>query len=329
MVFLKLAKNFSNVIHRFIHVIHSSVYNYTQFMHNLVKKVVVNSFLLILSFTVFLPLTAEALTVSPSITDVQLENFAQETGNFEVTNTSDEVFAYEISIGTFSQDEKGLPLLEMKNDFSSWISGIPRTFELGPQEKRVISYSITPNAPRPGSYFFSFFVSERPKSSVGGDVSTASTIVSLLFVNVGTSERQNLEVTSFSPKSAIVWTMPQDFLFTAKNVGTIFSLPQGELRVAPLWRGKIYAAPLFLQKRVLPNVSREFEATWNPQGLWWSSLNPFRFGVYDVDLVLQNTDYHGTVRTRFILLSPSGILVAVLFIMYYVWRFVYYKKPSL
>lgn len=298
-------------------------------MHNLVKKVVVNSFLVMLSFTLFLPSATNAFTISPSISDVQLENFDQESANFEVTNTSDAVFVYDISIGTFSQDEQGLPTLEQQNQFFSWISGVPRTFELGPGEKKVISYAITPNAPQPGSYFFSFFVSERPKSVSNDEVVTASTIVSLLFVNVGTSERQNLEVMSFSPKSAIVWTMPQDFHFVAKNVGTIFSIPQGELRVAPLWRGKIYAAPLHVQKRVLPNVSREFEATWNPQGLWWSSLNPFRFGVYDVDLVLQNTDYHGTLRTRFILLSPSGILVVLLFILYYVWRFVYYKKPSL
>ena len=298
-------------------------------MHNLVKKVIVNSFLLMLSFTLFAPSLVQAFVVSPSVADVQLENFAQKDESFEVSNTADEVYVYEILIGTFSQDAAGLPVIDDDNKFSSWISGVPRSFELGPGEKRTVTYSITPDAPSPGSYFFAFFVSERPKSSVSGEVVTASTIVSLLFVNVGSSERQNLEVTSFSPKSAIVWTMPQGFLFTAKNVGKIFSLPQGELRIAPLWRGKIYAVPLLLQKRVLPGVSRQLEVQWNPQDLWWSSLNPFRFGVYDVDLVLQNTEYRGVLRTRFILLSPSGILVIVLLILYYVWRFVYYKKPSL
>lgn len=298
-------------------------------MHNLVKKALGGNFLIIFFCTLlFFPSITKAFTVLPAISDAQVENRETIQKYIEITNDSDAIKQYSIQIGSFSQHTDGTPTLLQENTNSHWLTGLPQSFELGPKEKKSFTYFVTPNAPRTGSYFFTLFVNETEKSDTFSNVQAKTTIASLLFLNVGHDNNQNLLVTSFAPKSTIVWSIPQKFVFGVKNNGKIFAIPQGELRIAPLFFNKIYAASLVTQKRVLPDFSRTYEVAWNPQGMWWSSLNPFRFGIFDVDLVLQNTEYSGTLRTRFILLSPSGILLLILIILYTVWRFVYYKKSA-
>ena len=296
-------------------------------MHNLLKKVVGGNFLKIFFYTLlFFPSTTSALTVSPAISDAQVENHDVIEKSIEVTNDSDSIRGYSIRVGSFSQLDDGTPNILDNTEYVSWFSGLPDFFELGPRENRKVTYFVTPNAPATGSYFFTLFVVETSRDAMSTNVQTNSTVASLLFLNVGKDNNQNLLVTSFVPKTTIVWSTPQKFIFEVKNSGKIFAIPQGELRIAPFFSNTIYAASLGVQKRVLPDFSRQYEVGWNPQGIWWSSLNPFRFGIFDVDLVLQNTEYSGSLRTRFILLSPSGILLVVIIILYTVWRFVYYKK---
>lgn len=318
---------FSNkLIHRINQVIHSFVYNLTVFFQKLLKKNSFYQFLLIMGMTVLLslPFSVQALTLSPAIHEAVIKQNEHEQVSLALTNDSDDAVVTTFSVLPFSSvDNSGTPHITHESTYAQWVVGLPDHLEMLPHERKNLQVSIAPPQGSVfGGHYFAVFATTVPKQQDTTSVKATTSVGGLFFITIPDSEQKiHLTASMFRPVSTISLSIPQSFTFFLKNDSASHLIPQGEVRIAALRGSHIYAIPLVTDKRVLPKQMRTFTITWNPEGLWWSPLNPFRFGVYDVDLVLSNAPVDGTLRTRFILLSPSGILILIVTVACILWHY--------
>ncbi len=282
--------------------------------------------------TIFFPGYAHALGVSPSLKELTLQPGESTSITVVVENTDDYNLRISLSLAEFKDGrEPGVPELYRSNTspISSWVIPGTREFILDPHEKREVSVRFRiPSDTKAGGYYIGLFVEGAPLNTAqdqNSSVLSKQAVVPLFFLTVKGDVKRIARISHFKAEGTPLLFFPAHFSFDMANIGNVHLQPRGQIRVNNLFSSRIHLIPLNPERvRILPNSSRNIVSQWRgDNAVWWSPINPFRFGVYEAELFFEDMELEGTLRTRFIILSPItmvAILGGVVTLIIYFYR---------
>lgn len=210
-----------------------------------------------------------------------------------------------------------------------WIKINEKPFELNPDEKKDVSFSITvPSDASPGSRFAVLFFATG--SSGGGQLNVSARAGSVILLTVPGDVKQTGEVLNFILSKFIWNNRPTGFKFDFQNTGTVYFEPKGLITITNMFGKKIVDIPVAGQV-VLPTGMKSIGATWETPG--------YLFGIYKAHLAVSVTG-GGEIATKdatffamplYPSLGASGVLLIVIVILYYIkknFKFAIVKKES-
>jgi hypothetical protein len=165
-----------------------------------------------------------------------------------------------VPLSTGSTDLSGA-----SSTLGSWI-----TINAGPvviprdQTARVpYSIAVPANAP-PGGHYAALLVSTAPETNKGS-INIASSIASLVFLNVGGDVEEVGVIRDFYPDEGIVTRAEAAFTLRFENRGNVHLRPAGYITISNMWgrpRGTIAIGGANEFGNVLPKSIRKFRFTW-------------------------------------------------------------------
>lgn len=210
-----------------------------------------------------------------------------------------------------------------------WIKINEKPFELNPDEKKDVSFSITvPSDASPGSRFAVLFFATG--SSGGGQLNVSARAGSVILLTVPGDVKQTGEVKNFILSKFIWNNRPTGFKFDFLNTGTVYFEPKGLITITNIFGKKVVDIPVAGQV-VLPTGMKSIGATWETPG--------YLFGVYKAHLAVSVTG-GGEIATKdatffAVPLYPSlgalGILLILIVVLWYIkrnFKFAIVKKES-
>ena len=257
------------------------------------RHILVKSFLIALFF---LPVSASALTISPTKIEVAADPGQQLIGEIEVFNEEAEDKTFFTSYENFEpRGETGSPyFVGGGSGLASWIQ-TQESFTIRPGEKLVIPYTVTvPASATAGGYFAAiFFGTQPPVTGEGAEVAIGGKVGSLLLLRVNGEISESGGVLDFmtASSSRFFTGLPVSFSYRFNNTGADRVVPKGELTVKNTFGMK--SAVMLINKNegsVLPNSTRKFDLVWSEDESLdadasffttvWYQLTHFRFGLY-------------------------------------------------
>ncbi len=289
--------------------------------------------LFILAF--FLPVSASALTISPTKIEVAVDPGQTAIGEIEVFNEQSEVKTFYTSFENFEpRGETGAPYFtDGKDGLATWITNT-ESFEIRPGEKIVIPYTITvPKDVSAGGYFAGIFFGTQPPSSNGGsEVAIGGKVGSLVLLRVNgeISEEGGLLDFIAGDKELFFDSLPVSFTYRFNNNGGDRVVPKGQITIKNSFFQTAAELPVnATEGSVLPNSIRKFETTWSDgegvthDGFFAKAryqLLHFHFGIYKavLDVSWGDSNQHGSTNLWIVifpwqLLIITGIVLVVLF----------------
>lgn len=210
-----------------------------------------------------------------------------------------------------------------------WIKINEKPFELNPDEKKDVSFSITvPSDASPGSRFAVLFFATG--SSGGGQLNVSARAGSVILLTVPGDVKQTGEVKNFILSKFIWNNSPTGFKFDFLNTGTVYFEPKGLITITNMFGKKIVEIPVSGQV-VLPTGMKSIGATWEKPG--------YLFGIYKAHLAVSVTG-GGEIATKnatffAVPLYPSlgalGVILILVILGFYIkknFKFAIVKKES-
>lgn len=232
----------------------------------------------LLSF--FLISSADALTVSPPLIEVEAEpgeELIQPLKVFNETNQNLEIYP---SLENFAPKRGGgLPAYLGDTDplgAARWIKLPISNFKLKPGELKEILLTIkVPGLAEPGGHYVALFWSDQPPQKKG--IVTGSRVASLFLFKIKGKIKEQAQIVSFQKKEANQW--PAEFILWFRNDSNVHLKPGGYLEIYN-WRSqKIKEVEINPRgQAVLPQSLRHFS-------LIWPETKPF-LGLYQARAVL-------------------------------------------
>lgn len=250
--------------------------------------------------------SAKAITVSPPIMEIAAKRGDVITDKIKVTNESDVEQTYYVSVERFvaEGDQGAASFIEDNNplELPSWISFPTRQVTVGPDERKVIPFSVSvPQNADPGGHYASIFLSTTPPSTDGrgSQVSIGGRVGVLMLLKVDGQVNETASVSGFAAADSMVAALPVDFSIKVQNAGNVHLKPKGNITVTNTL-GKVVAVVDVNSQgsNVLPMSTRELGASWvkNPNAVagakssFWAKYRQekanFAFGKYSADLSL-------------------------------------------
>lgn len=215
----------------------------------------------------FLPVSAHALTISP--TRFELQGNPGETIDQQVTliNETKSNQVYYSSYSNFeAQGETGTPtFVDAKEGLGTWITTQEKVL-LKPGESVIVPISIKiPNNAEPGGHFASLFWGTTPSNPNGSTVSIGAKIGVLILLSVNGDTTEAGGLVSFSIVDKQFWhaTLPVSFEYRFKNDGSDRVKPNGTIKI----RNTVFLPTKTLNANpmdgnVLPGSTRKFSIDW-------------------------------------------------------------------
>lgn len=267
---------------------------------------------------VLFPYNTYALSVSPSINEIKIDAGKPYKSELIIENNSNQAVSISLNVKEFRGGERpGIPefIEDTASGIIKWLVASPRSFVLGAGEKQKVSVVITsPSSSRPGGYYVAVFATGEPKQKENVTVIAKQSVAVLYLLTVSGQISREATISKFGVKNKFINFFPSRFSFLVENTGPVHIQPHGQIRINALFSPYVRAFELNPENvRVLPNSKREISTIWNGEDLmWWSSLNPFRFGIYDAELFFDDMKLQGILTTRFIIVSPVAILIVLI-----------------
>lgn len=218
-------------------------------------------------FFFFLPLFAQALTISPPRLEIAGDPGSAINGDFKVTNDSDVSQTYYTQVENFeSKDESGDPqFVQTKEGLSVW-THVQSSLVLGPHEEKDVSFEVdVPRNAEPGGYFASIFVRTTPPPTNSGEVSIGARLGTLVLLRVNGDIQEGVDILEFSTKNKqrFYTSLPVDMYYRFQNTGDDRVKPTGDIIIKDVvgLKAKILNANP-TDGSVLPRSIRRFEMSW-------------------------------------------------------------------
>lgn len=214
------------------------------------------------------PVSAQALTISPSRIETSGDPGQTIIKKVLLVNESDESETYYTSFANFeAQGESGTPVfVDPKDDLGTWmrVSGDSLTLKGGESREVVLTISIPTDA-TPGGHFAAIFWGTTPPSQTGA-VSVGSRTGMLVLLSVSGEVQESMGLVDFGTRGGqwLFRTLPVGFQYRFSNQGGDRVKPIGTITVRSIlgWRvAKIDANPV--EGNVLPNTTRKFLPEWS------------------------------------------------------------------
>lgn len=282
----------------------------------------------------FLPISASALTISPTKIEVAVDAGQTAIGEIEIFNEQSDTKTFYTTFENFEpRGETGAPYFtDSKDGLATWITST-QSFEIKPGEKIVVPYSIAvPEETPPGGYFAGIFFGTQPPASNGeSEVSIGGKVGSLVLlrVNGDISEEGGLLDFKAGEKGRFLTTLPIAFSHRFNNNGGDRVVPKGQLTIKnSFFQTSAELAVNGSEGSVLPNSIRKFETVWSdgelaPDASFFATakyqLSHFHIGFYQAELNVTwgESNQSGIAKTWFIifpwqlLLVVGGVLIVL------------------
>ncbi len=298
------------------------------------RHILVKSLLIVLFF---LPISASALTISPTKIEVAGDPGQELIGEIEVFNEESEDKTFYSSFENFEpRGETGSPyFVGGGSGLASWMR-TQESFTLKPGEKFTIPYSIKiPESATAGGYFAAiFFGTQPPATGEGSEVAIGGKVGTLVLLRVNGDIAESGGVLDFmtASSSRFYTGLPVNFSYRFNNTGADRVVPKGEVTIKNMLG--MNSGALLINKNegsVLPNSVRKFELVWAEDkpvaedasffAIAGYQLTNFRFGLYRAVLEASwgETTQRATASTWFVVVPWQ--LLSILLVLGLVMRF--------
>lgn len=240
----------------------------------MVKGKMITSRILILivslSLLLFLPTLALAQeeTISTSISPVVFELTANpgesQTNTVKVTNTGSSASDYQITIESFSGNDRGQAIVNGDTDpeyeLKKWVSIKPDKFHLAKEANQIVTFTINvPSDAAPGGRYGTILASPSGQGQVNGTGAVVRQKVgTLVLLSVKGDVSYSANVQEFKTTKTLFERAPVDFSTKIYNGSTVHVKPRGFITVANTFGHKV-AEVEFKQGNILPKSDRIYD----------------------------------------------------------------------
>lgn len=192
------------------------------------------------------------------------------TTQLKVKNGGGQIENIVLGVMKFSSaGEEGEPkLMEQTraDDYLSWVTFSPNTFNLAPNEWKTVTATFhVPDTAAFGYYYaitFSRAIERQTEVKSGTTFQASSAVLVLLDVQSPHAKR-TLEVTEFSSDKKMYEFLPATFTIRVKNTGNVHTIPRGNIFIDRGGAKDVAVIEINAEKgNILPDSSRVFRATW-------------------------------------------------------------------
>jgi len=276
----------------------------------------------------------QGFTIFPAKLSLTVEKGQIYNNVISVTNAGDERMSVITDVQDILPTPGGsgfnyLPKAPGITSLVDWIKVNEKPFELNPNEKKDVAFSITvPSDASPGSRFAVLFFATG--GSGGGQLNISARTGSVILLTVPGDVKQTGEVFNFKTSKFVWQNKALGFSFDFQNTGTVYFEPKGAIVVTNFWGKKVVELPVSGQV-VLPTGMKKLSSVWEKPG--------YLLGIYKAHLTINVTGEGDIATKNFIFyalpLYPSlgalGILIILILIFWYVkrnFKFAIVKKES-
>lgn len=227
-------------------------------------------------FILAVPLTIEALTISPPLIELEIEPGDTAIERVKVINETDNPTELSVSIESFrAKGEEGYPEFiseeEQEEGLYDWIEINKEPFILGPRERKTMPLVIkVPEKASPGGYYAAIFWSTRPPLGEEGKavIGVVSKIGSLILLRVKGEVMEKGSLREFSTPKTYYNYLPVNFVVRFENLGNVHLKPEGEIGIINIFKKIVDTLPVNKRRaNVLPESIRKFETSWKIKGV--------------------------------------------------------------
>ena len=278
----------------------------------------------------FLPVVANAFSVSESTIEHVIEPGKKVSGSFSVKNETDTPATFDVTIGGVQQSgEIGELIFSNLTILFGIIMGSSsrKKLILQPHEVRDFNYEISvPSNAISGGHYLSMLFS-RTSSDAKARVQTSGVP---FYIRVPGSVHEEIKVLSFSTKPADSFRrLPISFETRIQNLGNVHVKPKGSIVVKNMFGKEVVAVPLNPDNFIiLPNSTRRFQSIWTKTGdpaqegdlsmiaSLKNEVRNFAFGRYTAEIRAEYGDGEQkiTAKTTFWVV-PRSLILAILAII--------------
>lgn len=281
---------------------------------------------------------ASGTTVSPAVTEVNVDKGKSYTISMRVTNASAGDLTYTTETQDFeAKDETGDAKLLTDTSLTpavsirSWFTGLPKTLTIKAGQTATVPVQIVvPANATAGGHFGAIGFIANPTSG-SGNVHVASEVSSLFLLTVNGPITENLTVASFDTRNAdgtkhqgFFEYGPVTFVTRFKNEGNVQEQPVGHIDITNLFGHK--TATLDMNKsagNVLPSSIRAYTSTLKTKWLFGYYTAHMTAGYGTHGQVLTYTTGFWVVPYRVIIL---GLIILAIVVWVLRWLILRYNK---
>lgn len=305
------------------------------------KRILHIFFVFLVYCSVFMPLTAEGITIIPPRIELSADPGKTVLSSVKIFNeTNGDLILYTSTANFIAKKGKeGVPEFLSPEDsafgLASWVGIEKGPIKVLPSEYKEIEYyiSVPQNADPGGHYAGIFFGSSDPGGENGkpaiGLSSKAGTLV-LLEVSGNIIESGELKIFEIRNKKDFFEHLPIDFSMEFENTGNVHLRPEGEIEIKNMFGKTVAKVDVNRRKigagaNILPETSRHFEESWEaaenyPEGRsagFWDKVklewNNFEYGRYTakLDLSYGNQDKTASKTVTFWIFPWQLMLVCL------------------
>lgn len=259
-----------------------------------------------------LPLDAHALTIQPHITDIVAQ--AGETHELTVQLRNDTDFVEVVTLRAhafIAGEQEGVPYFVDDQPHTRWFH-IPQGDQLlQSQQTKTINIPLAiPLDAEPGGYYAAVFARAQPQDA-SNTVSYANEVGSLVFITVKGELNRDVSLADVQGIAHLWGATRFEVNYTLHNNGTIHEIPRGTVSIRNIFSGEQEVMPLNVEElRLLPGSQRTLMHSWQPERAWHSPFNPFRFGIYELSIVVDGIEQ--ITRMRIFVWSPAAPVLLII-----------------
>ncbi|KKW33065.1 MAG: hypothetical protein UY77_C0006G0002 [Candidatus Uhrbacteria bacterium GW2011_GWA2_53_10] len=230
-------------------------------------------FFVVMMLCLLFPGRIFAVSVAPSLIEIEAERGEEISSSFTLINPSAEPETYYFRTIKFETNaENGRPqfLPNDRENLPSWMRFESTSFTVAPHTQIAMPFTVVipPGTPS-GGYYAAILVSETPSEIVAANGASveASVAVLVLLTVEGETERRGALLDLQSPtEGKWLTTLHGSFSFRIQNQGNVHFEPKGRLEIRDFFGRKVLVAPVNQEGgRVLPGTTRMFSASFGPQ----------------------------------------------------------------
>jgi hypothetical protein len=220
---------------------------------------------LIVGFTMFFSYGANALTVAPAITEVELDPGTTIEREVTVFNETDQPITVSAQVESFiPQGERGAAQITNNNQAVRWVQLEQSTLTVAPRTAQTVPVLITiPKTASVGGYYVAILWQQ--SASGASNVNLNGRVGALLLITVKGEVKRSLSIDDFN----IVSSGASESLravVSIRNDGNVHVKPHGLLVIKNIFNRVVATVPINSEEgNVLPQSTRKFEVAWPTQ----------------------------------------------------------------